>query len=351
MGKSNPSGKTMNFYPAPRICRACGSSVLNSSSHTVNGFIEGSLYEFVICSNCKTHQTGIDSSSTASEIYDAIYNNANLVSGYKRYSLYASLSRSRLTSHIFKVQCVERIYAGAQELINRTRRIKGLRSPRILELGSGLGYFTASLRSQGCTAFGCDLSQNACDEANKLHNGGFICGSPAQVEMSCGGDFDVIVILEVLEHLENPFEFLCELKRLLKPGGSIIISCPNCAVQEVWNTTEPPVHVTFFTVAGIHLLSRRLNASAEFLSYRFRFGTPKHNSIARPLPGAVLLQNLGINKSYFDNGPITKKQAVKCLIKSMLGKIIYGGLLKAELSDGRYVKRSNDDTIIARLIF
>jgi 2-polyprenyl-3-methyl-5-hydroxy-6-metoxy-1,4-benzoquinol methylase len=341
----------MNFYPAPRICRACGSSILNSSGHAVNGFIEGSLYEYVICSKCKTHQTSIDANSTASEIYDAIYNNANLISGYKRYSLYANLSKGRFTSRIFKVQCVERIYAGAQELINRTRLIKGLKSPKVLEIGSSLGYFTASLRRQGCTAFGLDLSQNACDEANRLHDGGFVCGSPAQVEISCGGNFDVIVILEVLEHLENPFDFLCELKRLLKPGGSIIISCPNCAVQEVWNTTEPPVHVTFFTMAGMHLFAQRLNARVEFLSYKSRFGPTKHSSIARSLPGAVLLENLEINKNYFDNGPISKIQLIKCLAKSLLGKIIYGGALKAEILDGIFVEKPSDNTIIARLVF
>lgn len=39
--------------------------------------------------------------------------------------------------------------------------------------------------------------------------------------------FDVIVAIEVLEHLENPRAVVRELKRLLKPGGYLIMSTPN----------------------------------------------------------------------------------------------------------------------------
>jgi 2-polyprenyl-3-methyl-5-hydroxy-6-metoxy-1,4-benzoquinol methylase len=41
--------------------------------------------------------------------------------------------------------------------------------------------------------------------------------------------FDVVVGLEVLEHLYNPYEMMKEIKRVLKPKGYAIISMPNTA--------------------------------------------------------------------------------------------------------------------------
>ncbi|KVU17626.1 hypothetical protein WK62_24730 [Burkholderia ubonensis] len=39
--------------------------------------------------------------------------------------------------------------------------------------------------------------------------------------------FDLIVSLETIEHVEDPSAFLAAMKRLLKPGGTIVVSCPN----------------------------------------------------------------------------------------------------------------------------
>jgi 2-polyprenyl-3-methyl-5-hydroxy-6-metoxy-1,4-benzoquinol methylase len=41
------------------------------------------------------------------------------------------------------------------------------------------------------------------------------------------GSFDVVMAIEILEHLENPRAFLRELARILRPGGTAIVSTPN----------------------------------------------------------------------------------------------------------------------------
>lgn len=42
------------------------------------------------------------------------------------------------------------------------------------------------------------------------------------------GQFDVVVSIEVIEHVENHYHFLRECCRVVKPGGRIVISTPNC---------------------------------------------------------------------------------------------------------------------------
>jgi len=50
-----------------------------------------------------------------------------------------------------------------------------------------------------------------------------------------GGVFDHVVMLAVLEHLDDPAVTLKEAFRILKPGGSLIISWPSAAVDPILN--------------------------------------------------------------------------------------------------------------------
>jgi len=55
--------------------------------------------------------------------------------------------------------------------------------------------------------------------------------------------FDRIVCLETLEHVENPYLFLQELNRVIKPGGTMVMSCPPA-------TSEIPYQVFTFLFGG-----------------------------------------------------------------------------------------------------
>jgi SAM-dependent methyltransferase len=50
-----------------------------------------------------------------------------------------------------------------------------------------------------------------------------------------GGDFDHVVMLAVLEHLDAPTAILAETFRILKPGGSLILTWPSAAVDPILN--------------------------------------------------------------------------------------------------------------------
>ncbi|MDP3014043.1 MAG: class I SAM-dependent methyltransferase, partial [Candidatus Subteraquimicrobiales bacterium] len=100
--------------------------------------------------------------------------------------------------------------------------IKDLSCPRLLEVGMGQGGFLkkiAELRPDA-QLYGIDIS-NAAIKAVKEENslkGEFVAGDAQELPFP-RDFFDVVVIMDVLEHLENPQKAILEIKRVLKPGG------------------------------------------------------------------------------------------------------------------------------------
>jgi len=98
------------------------------------------------------------------------------------------------------------------------------RGATILDVGAGQGYFARQLTDAGYTAV------EACDFVEEQ----FRCPEVAfrQADLSVAlpypdDHFDVVVSIEVVEHIENHFVFLHELMRITRPGGRVIITTPN----------------------------------------------------------------------------------------------------------------------------
>lgn len=74
------------------------------------------------------------------------------------------------------------------------------------------------------------------------------------------GRFDVITMFDVLEHVPSPKTFLAKARRLLVPGGRLVIETPNMAgwlprvmgKRHPW--VRPPEHLTYFTPPTLRLL-------------------------------------------------------------------------------------------------
>ena len=53
---------------------------------------------------------------------------------------------------------------------------------------------------------------------------------PDEAAEAWAGWADAVTLMNVLEHVCGPFELLCQLKRILRPGGLLLIDVPNNAV-------------------------------------------------------------------------------------------------------------------------
>lgn len=131
---------------------------------------------------------------------------------------------------------------------------------RVLDVGCHTGYFVAALAARGFAVQGIDADQEAVAVAQR--NG--VAAACADIESPSFpppelGEFDVILLMDVLEHLRDPADLLRRLKRLLGANGKVVVTGPNVAYWAVrknlllgrWNYTDGGIldrtHLCFFT--------------------------------------------------------------------------------------------------------
>ena len=95
----------------------------------------------------------------------------------------------------------------------------------VLEIGCGRGVTGALLkRERGCRVTGVELNPEVAKDAERRLDR-VIVGDVEQLELA--GRFDVVVATELFEHLTYPDAFLTRVRRLVRPGGRIVLSVPN----------------------------------------------------------------------------------------------------------------------------
>lgn len=125
--------------------------------------------------------------------------------------------------------------SAAKDYYSRSRReIRSLlpsRASRILEVGPGAGFTLLWLKSiyPDATTFGVELNQ-ALEADLREHADVAIIGDIDELISRVGSKFDLILLLDVLEHVPDPTRTLQAITRkLLMDGGRVIVSVPNIA--------------------------------------------------------------------------------------------------------------------------
>lgn len=102
---------------------------------------------------------------------------------------------------------------------------------RVLDLACGEGYGAAALLQAGAASvIGVDCSEGICHHARRHYGVDARPGSAECVPLPANS-VEVVVSFETIEHLREPRRFLAECRRVLVPGGRLILSTPNQTVH------------------------------------------------------------------------------------------------------------------------
>jgi ubiquinone/menaquinone biosynthesis C-methylase UbiE len=100
----------------------------------------------------------------------------------------------------------------------------------VLDVACGAGYGSALLASRAASVVGADISAEAVRHARGAYAA---LGNLRFHEADCAAlpftdaAFDIVVSFETIEHVVAQAAFLDEVRRVLKPGGFVVLSCPN----------------------------------------------------------------------------------------------------------------------------
>lgn len=114
---------------------------------------------------------------------------------------------------------------GQDRRLDLIRRYAHLDRTRILDVGCGLGTYVRKLRDFSEQVYGVDIDPEKVAQAQtELEH---IHLAPAEKLPFPDAYFDVVLLHEVLEHVEDDRQAVCEAYRVAKVGGRLVIFAPN----------------------------------------------------------------------------------------------------------------------------
>lgn len=138
---------------------------------------------------------------------------------------------------------------------------------KVLELGSAHGAFVGLLKQAGYDPVGLDMSPSIVEFAASTFDVPMLLGTIEEQAIE-PESFDVIVLMDVMEHLPNPAETLAACVRALKPNGILLIQTPEyreLTYQELTEASDgflsmllPTEHIHLFSKRAVRLLFSRL---------------------------------------------------------------------------------------------
>ena len=145
-------------------------------------------------------------------------------------------------------------------LINSEQSQKG----KLLDIGAGTGDFLLTAKNNGWETIGVEPSERAKNIA-KQKGISFV----EEISTLENHSLDVITMWHVLEHVPDLEHQIQELKRLLKPTGTLIVAVPNFKsfdashYETFWAAYDVPIHFWHFSKKSIQLLFERVDMKLE----------------------------------------------------------------------------------------
>tara|TARA_B110000483_G_C18123043_1_gene514474 strand:- start:281 stop:1213 length:933 start_codon:yes stop_codon:yes gene_type:complete len=187
---------------------------------------------------------------------------------------------------------------------------------KLLEIGCGAGQFLLRANNKGYKSLGIDLDKKAIDfVTNNLKLNAKNC---KLIDLNENEKYDIVFLMGVFEHIEDPNQLLQEIKLRLKEDGELIIGLPNAKSLnfyisnlgiDSWDMFLEPGHIFHYQKQNL----KKLLSQHDFKLVNYSTGTVK---IRGKIP---FLVNRNVKLEKFVN---------KCVKGSKIIRWIYIMLLK-----------------------
>jgi 2-polyprenyl-6-hydroxyphenyl methylase/3-demethylubiquinone-9 3-methyltransferase len=171
---------------------------------------------------------------------------------------------------------------------------ESLAGRRLLDVGCGTGWFAQRAVSHGARVAALDIGARLLAKTREKCDASLVAADACRLPFP-NGAFDIVVSSECIEHTQEPLRAVAEMCRILKPGGSLVITVPNkfwrlsatfAAIFKLrpyeglenwlwWWELRSGLrkgHVRIVAMFGFHLFPPLVAASWPFLRSMDRFG-------------------------------------------------------------------------------
>lgn len=178
---------------------------------------------------------------------------------------------------MFGISAPEREWVPALRYALRRERVLalagGLPRGRLLEVGCGAGALLHDLTERGFACAALETSGEARELARFMNQGHPEVAIHAAPQPDWAERFDVLVSLEVLEHIEDDAAALTRWRGWLRPGGKLVLSVP--ARPDLWNASD--VWVGHYRRYDRESLLRLLDRTGFAVAHAECYGYPLAN--------------------------------------------------------------------------
>jgi 2-polyprenyl-3-methyl-5-hydroxy-6-metoxy-1,4-benzoquinol methylase len=182
----------------------------------------------------------------------------------KNRKIYAKLVKENINSNIIK-KYRTRQYPLIKYLENLDNK-----KVKILELGSGRGFLVKELDNKGFNIDGSDFNPINIQLAKKINNV-YLKNLDAENINLKDSTYNIVISVELIEHLPNLKSHFEEVKRILKIEGLYLISTPNKTIEDIYsifkrkNPKLPKLHVSSQTHKSLKNILQKEGFSIKFL--------------------------------------------------------------------------------------
>jgi len=148
-------------------------------------------------------------------------------------------------------------------------------SPRFLDIGCAFGGLLKEAQNSHFTSYGVELSDYSRTEAEKFFKDRVFkdfLQAPFKENF-----FDAISMIEVIEHLHNPLEYLQKSYQILKKGGVLLVQTANMEARQAKKAKEKyhyflPGHLVYFSKKNLRNKLLELGFSKVKIFHPVEFG-------------------------------------------------------------------------------